>query len=366
MLVRSRTRFWKSPLLTLCLAHSLCVADELSSRISSLETRMSAIKIETAQGTIGAQMASASPQFDGYGLFITADLLYWHLYEGGTDFAVSQKITGPRNFPNVSGKSTHLRFDWDFGFRLGGGYHFEHDAWDAYVNFTWFQTDASRHVSSPGDLSLQKGAINTLLASEIRGHWDVHNYVIDLEVGRRFFVSKFLSFRPQFGIETAWIFQRRHFSMKKPFDIITQSTSDSIHGKCHDWGIGPRAGVEGTWFFTTHFSVFGSINGALLWSHFETKNKENVGIPFGEITGVEVRDAFHRLVPNVQMATGFSWDSNLSEDRFHLGIKLGYEFQYWWRQNQFLNEQQSLFYGLQHESNDMSINGVTFDVRFDF
>jgi hypothetical protein len=313
-------------------------------------------------------MASASPLFDGLGLFMTADLLYWHLYEGGTDYALSRKVTGPQNFPKTSGESSRVHFDWDFGLRVGGGYNFEHDAWDAYFNFTWFQTDASNHAHRDSDETLvtQKGAVNTLTAREIKAHWDVHNYVLDLELGRRFFVSKFLSFRPQFGLESAWIFQHRRFKMKQSLDLATGIEGGVVRGKCDFWGIGPRAGIEGTWFFGRHFSIFGSANLSLLWGRFETKQREKVIKPAGIFSSFVADDDFHRIAPNAQTATGLSWDSNIGQDRYHLGIKLSYEFQYWWRQNQFMNEQQMTIYGLQHESLDMTLNGVTLDVRFDF
>ena len=124
--------------------------------------------------------------------------------------------------------------------------------------------------------------------------------------------------------------------------------------------------MEGTWFFGRHFSLFGSISGALLWGRFDTNNKEARDLPTGDVSSLVVKDTFHRVVPNAQMALGLSWDANLNDEQNHLGIKLGYEFQYWWRQNQFLNEEQAFFFGLQHESTDMTLNGVTLDVRFDF
>ncbi len=357
--------FWNKSL-TLCLftASSYALTDETNTRISALESRMSAIQTETAKQTYGAQMANANPLYDGFGLFVTADLLYWHLYEGGTDYSLSNKVSGP----TISGKSSRAHFDWDFGFRVGAGYNFEHDAWDAYVNFTWFRTHASSHAHKDSDETLipQKGASDIVAADKISAHWHVHNYVLDLELGRRFFLSKFLSLRPQFGIETAWIYQRRHFSTEQGLDPFTGITGESVRGKCNFWGIGPRAGVEGTWYFGRHFSLFGTINGALLWSHFDTRNKEKVQTLLGSSPSLRVSDHFHRLTPNAQFAMGFCWDANINHEMNHIGIKLAYEFQYWWRQNQFLNEQQTSFYGLQHESKDLSLNGVTLDVRFDF
>lgn len=360
--------FKKSLTLAFCLAQTFCFADTVNSRLSALESRMSAVKVETAKRTVGAQMASASPLFDGYGLFVTADVLYWHLYEGGTDYALSSKVSGPANFPKTSGKTSRVHFDWDFGFRLGGGYHFEHDAWDAYVNFTWFQTDGSGHAHSEGgsSLALQKGAINGAIGHTIKAHWDVHQYIIDLEVGRRFFVSKFLAFRPQFGLETAWIQQKRRFKMTEPLNVSTNSEGEIVRGTCDFWGIGPRAGIEGAWYWSRHFSLFSAFNAALLWGHFATHDKEKNITPTGTVPSVTARDHFHRMAPHTQLAAGLSWDGNISQDRFHLEIRLSYEFQYWWRQNQFLNEEQPLISGLRHESQDMTINGVTLNLLFDF
>ncbi len=351
-----------------CLTSSFAFAEDVSSRITALEARMTAIKMETATGTVGAQLASASPLFDGYGLFLTADLLLWHLYEGGTDYSLTRHVSGSQNFPTISGKSSRVHFNWSWGFRVGMGYNFEHDRWDSYLNFTWFQTDAVNHAHRRSNETLvpQKGEINTVAANRLKAHWNVHNYVLDFELGRRYFVSKFLAFRPQFGLETAWIFQHRHFTFHQPIIDITRIDEGTVHGKCNFWGIGPRAGLEGSWFLGRHFSLFGAINGALLWGQFETKDIERTRAVGISITQVDIKDNFHRLVPNAQLATGIGWDSNIANDRFHLGIRLAYEFQYWWRQNQFLNEEQILFFGLQHESRDMTLNGATLDVRFDF
>ncbi|MBS0603840.1 MAG: hypothetical protein JSS60_02250 [Verrucomicrobia bacterium] len=359
--------FWKTPCtLALCLASSFTNADELSSRLSALETRMAAIKTETVKKTTGVQLASANPQYDGYGLFTTAELLFWHLYQGGSDYSLSHN--GPINQGQpVKGESKHSHFDWDFGFRAGAGYNFEHDGWDAYINFTWFQTDASNSAHAPknGGLVPLKGDPFTLSAKKINSHWDVHYYVLDLELGRSFFVSKFLSFRPQFGIESAWICQRRRYETRQPPDPATSLSGQNIYGKNNFWGIGPRAGLEGSWYLGKHFSLLGSVNGSLQWGHFDAHTKETDYLSTGKLPIFHIDGDFHRLVPNVQMKLEIGWDANINNDENHLGVMLGYEFQYWWRQNQFINEPFQGF-TFQHESMDLSINGLTLAARFDF
>lgn len=362
-----RANLWSVPLILLT-SLSQVFAEDINLRVSSLESRMTAIKNDTIKNTTGAKMASASPLFDGYGLFATADLLFWHLSEGGADYCLAAEKPGTQSQLPSSGKVMHSHFDWDFGFRTGVGYNLEHDAWDGYLNFTWFHTSASdsTHRQKNGGLNPQKGFAIIENAKKMSSHWDVHYYVLDLEVGRRYFVSKFLAFRPEFGVESAWICQRRRYSIRKDVNPQTGVMGENIYGKNNFWGIGPRCGVEGTWYFGRRFSLLGALNAALLWGRFDDHLKETELTSRGKVKAVDINGDFHRLAPNVQMKLGFGWDSNINDDQNHLGIYLSYEFQYWWRQNQFLNEQQFNGMNFQHEAMDLSLNGFTLDVRFDF
>lgn len=342
-----------------CIFSSFALADDLENRVDSLESRMAAVKNQTAQDTAGSKMATASPLIDGYGFFASADLLFWNLKEGGSDYALPYK-ENPR-IP--SGKAKHAHFNWNFGFRTGAGYHFEHDAWDWLLNFTWFHAHAnnSAHRDHGSGLSPQKGVLLPFPVTKMHSHWHVHYYVLDLEVGRRYFVSKYLAIRPQFGIESAWIPQRRRYTLRDD-DLFGQN----IYGKNNFWGIGPRAGVEGAWYFGRHFSLISALSGCLQWGHFKDHLKETALSSGKKTRIVDVDGSFHRLAPNVQMRLGAGWDGDINEGINHLGISLSYELQYWWRQNQFLNEEQPISTSFQHEAMDLSLNGVTLNVRFDF
>lgn len=354
----------KTPaLLSLCVISTAFCADDLDSRISALEARMSAIKVETAQGTYGAQMATARPVFDGYGLFATADLLVWHLKEDGTDYALTNKKSVP--YP-VVGKAKRAHFDWDVGFRVGVGYEMEHDAWVGKINFTWFQTHASNQTHSPGGLTNELGAFLTDDGTKAKVHWKVAYYVIDLEVGRPFFVSKFFSVTPQWGIETAWIFQHAtaRYLLDPPIPVFIDKLK--VRAKNNFWGIGPRAGFDANWYFCRDFRLFGSLNGAILWGHFDVHDFEKESGPLVSLIIDDLDADLDTIVPNAQMALGFGWDSNICEDRFHVGASVSYEFQYWWRQNQMLTAFQLGSADFERVSKDLTLNGVTIDVRFDF
>lgn len=344
---------------SLCLSCTLLShADEIESRLSSLESRMVAAKTRTAKGTVGAQLATARPLTDGYGLFFKVDALCWHVYEGQSDYVIKSKNASDQP---IDGKSCQAHFDWDFGFRVGAGYLFEHDGWDSALTFTWFQTDAHDKVraSTNGSLFPEMGLPGEF-AQTAKVRWEIDYFVIDGELARSFFVSKFLSLRPLFGFETAWIEQNRRFQEL----VVAKSRNDF-------WGIGPRLGVDTTWFFNSHFSMFANISGALLWGNFDVKDKQKLP---GSANPKYTRSNgdFHAIVPNLKTLVGVQWETNFNDDANHLGIQLGYEFQYWWRQNQILDI--SSTYALllpevpkyERQSGDLSINGVTIEFRLDF
>ncbi|MES2121995.1 MAG: Lpg1974 family pore-forming outer membrane protein, partial [Chlamydiota bacterium] len=264
----------------------------------------------------------------------------------------------------VHGRVKNVNFNWDFGFRLGAGYNFEHDEWDANLCFTWYQCAAHSHTKarSGGSIIPEYGILSDL-GRKAKVEWNVGYYVLDAELGRHYFVSKFLSFRPFFGIETAWINQHMQFN-----EHILPGGPQSrqiVKNKNDFWGIGPRAGLTSNWHFCESLSLFGKVSGALLWGDFDIHEKEKAkGTTPLKLSNID--GDFHCIVPNAQMILGIQYDVNFNDNCNHIGIMLGYEFQYWWKQNQILNNRATSSPTFERESGDLSLNGVTLDVRFDF
>ena len=111
---------------------------DMDSRVTQLENQMQQVRTETAMGTYGAQTATARPEVDGRGWFLTLDVLYWHAKVGGTEFAYSDNDPSA-NLP-IRGRTKDIDFEWDWGVRVGLGYNFAHDGWDAIT----FEPDRHR------------------------------------------------------------------------------------------------------------------------------------------------------------------------------------------------------------------------------
>ncbi|MBS0653665.1 MAG: hypothetical protein JSR39_09125 [Verrucomicrobia bacterium] len=338
---------------------SLSADEDLNSRVTILESQMSEVSMKSPFGNFGAKTASASPLIHGHDVFVSADFLYWNLQEGGTDYAYSSPNSATI-FP-LKGKRKHLEFDWDPGFRVGIGGVFAHDRWDALLNFTWFQTSNSDSAEADDD-----DRLFSLLASYPSGlknaklSWKVHFYALDFELGRNYFVSRYLSLRPFFGLKAAVIDQHRH---TRYTDRMLSDVHIRTRGKCDFWGIGPWTGINGNWHFWRNFSFFGRVAGAIMWGDFDVHEKQTVT---NQPVWFDYDIDKDRIVPMVQFQLGFCWETNLSHDRYHLAFNLSYENQYWWQQNQFPYYPGPTVPKLNPINEDISLQGLTFDVRVDF
>jgi len=339
----------------------------IDSRVSVLEAQMNEISTRTAHGNIGAKTASASPQILGENWYFTGDMLWWHADEGGTDYAQVAK-NGILSAPSSPVKNHKLTFDWDFGFKAGIGKIFAHDKWDLFLNFTWFRTKNSAKTSLE-DIPLgSQGAITPLLvaggpigASHVKAHWKIRYYVLDLDLGRDFFISPKLSVHPYVGLKTAWIDQRAR-SVSDVFfpSAMTLKSKD----RNNFWGIGPSLGFDGKWFLDYGFYFLSSIGGAILWGDFDVHHRESRSA-FSHIRNNYHLD-IHQISPMAQVQLGIGYETNLYHNSYHIAVNVSYENQYWWNQNQIPKFTAFTIERYHRYAEDLSLQGITVDVRFDF
>ena len=318
--------------------------------VSKLGTDMQQIAGKTAYGNYGAKTASANPQIDGYGFFATADFLFWKLYEGGTDYLLKGKDAP------VKGTLRHVNFDWEPGFKVGAGYLFEHDGWDTGVEYTYYRTHA--HHSTHGNFLFPQVGNPSLEFTQAKAHWRVFFQNLDFLLGRNYFVSQSFSLHPLFGLTSAWIDQHRHFHF-----LAVSNEHISLRSRNDFWGIGPHLTCNARFYLGKNFSVYGNVAGDLLWGNFHVSEKETNKSAGREF--YHLHDSLHRMVASAAFALGLSYETSFAQDRYHLGLKAGYENQYWFRQNQLplFDVHGNAFH---HLSEDLGLQGFTFETRLDF
>ncbi|MBS0651044.1 MAG: hypothetical protein JSR93_07780 [Verrucomicrobia bacterium] len=241
--------------------------------------------------------------------------------------------SGGESAVNFSQTPKSVNFDWDFGVRAGFGYRFEGDRWDIRLYYTWFKTEGKdSSFASNADSNVTTALLGEWLtfgfaSNSGRIQWRIVLNSVDWELGRDCPVSKGLSFRPYLGVKGAWIYQKVHSHWtSKQFKANENLKNDF-------WGIGPKGGVDTNWLLGSvnnhSFKLFGDTYLALLGGCWTLKDIQKTSMN-SSLAGVN---------PTTWAATfmfygvmGFGWDVMFNKNRSNFGVRMGYEFQYWYDQ----------------------------------
>ncbi len=348
-------------------------ADVTDAQMRSLENRVSAM--EQKKGSNAMVNPPGRPQVrDGADLFFTADWLIWQGQENGNGYAIKTKKVQSETTALYNSSVKNLHFDWDSGFRVGLGYNLPHDGWDLVAGWTWFQNTAKGHTSSgsgavfsanPYDLAEQ----SVDYFSSSYAHLNLKLNMIDLDLGREFFVSKWMTIRPFMGLRTTWVNQRFNANYNDP---IPASSVASFSSKATNkyWGIGIHSGMNTQWGLGAGFSLYGNAAFSILNGFFKVKDYEATQYTNGTHNdNIGNIDSFRVGRVISELAMGLRWDTMFADDRCHFGIQGGWEQLMFFGQNQFKH-----FYGsfisnagaYFANQGDLTFQGWTLAARLDF
>lgn len=375
---------------SLAISSAVFGATDMDSRVTQLENQMQQVRTKTPMGTYGAKTAIARADVDGYGWFISGDLIFWQPKLNGTDF--TYKASNLNASTSFRAEMKQVSFDWSVGFRCGLGYNFEHDGWELGAQYTYFRPDDQKKVTSTGVQSLVplKGSLNIPTLSPVslstvanpafrvaqlaRQAIDILHHNLDLSLGRAYYVSGKLSLRPHWGVRSSWMnIEKTTYYNGTPScqdDVSSLGLGCnffSVKDNSDFWGLGPRVGCDSKWYLGNGVSIFGNIAGALTYGFFDVDHIEETNITAGVPQFIDFNRAdLHGVVPTAQLFAGLRFDSYVNNNKQHFGIVLGYEVNYWWRIDQSIKVNDSATSNYERVSEDLAFHGVTFEVKLDF
>lgn len=348
------------------------------SGMSELEKQMDQVRIMTPNDTCGANTALARPILNadcgccGANFFLSASALYWHPKVAGTEFAYSITNFNPGTVVPMKGCLTSIDFRWNWGLRAGLGYNFAHDGWDIFLEYTWF--------TSRGSQSLCGGANNStvalrglpiiaqadtetsafLIGKKAVAHFCLAINALKLELGRAFYVSEYLALHPKVGLKAGWIGLGQHAH------YVTMQENGVRVKDCNRFaGIGPHFGLGTEWHFCGDFYFYGDIYGCLMYGHFNVHHKERFSLaPCSNL--IRLCQMRHAFVPEVGSHLGLGYSTYCGCDNMHLRLRLGFDAKYVWRINQMIEVKDVSALRFGRISEDLSIHGVSLDIRLDF
>ena len=151
----------------------------------------------------------------------------------------------------------------------------------------WYTTGEILYQNHDGDSCFKD--LPAFLVSHVGFFWgafekaksniDLSYMNLDLEMERKFFVSRLLTVRPHVGLKG--IRMRQEHKVK--FDFSSLALEGNIIGeyyrvynRCDFDGLGPRLGMQGTLFIGHGFQLEGGFSGSLLYFYFDGIEKEKI------------------------------------------------------------------------------------------
>jgi hypothetical protein len=302
--------------------------------------------------------------------YIHVDGLMFQAKQDGMEFVI-QDTNGagtPLTRGYVDGFSNdHTDWDYNPGLRVGAGFYLDHDAWCLDFNWTWMNITDYKHsnaAEASGTLiplwALGSDTDTAALSTRSSAVWDASYNVIDARLTKPYHVSRYMIMNPHFGVRAGWIDQ--HFSV----DYSGAGAPNRFihHGQNEFWGIGTRAGVDTDWVLGKGWCLFGNVSFSMLYGKFEID--QSLTLPSAD--GFDLKYDYYQNSPNMEIALGLAWGRHFSKNRYHVGLKAGYEFIEWFDQlnmRRFFSAANGLYANDVVSRGNLTMNGFSLKLQLD-
>jgi hypothetical protein len=281
----------------------------------------------------------------GADLFFNVDFIWWKSTMTNLEYAFSGINDGVVVSPTSNVSKGHRKspnFSFEPGFKVGMGLHLAHDGWDVFGEYTRLCGHKKNQITAKPGKGLGS-MITTVFAngdyfaptlSRASSRWRQHFNVLDLELGRNFFISRYLTLRPNFGLKFSWIEQKLRLDLKVP-SINLPTTGFDIDLEQEMWGMGLRGGLDTVWHFNRNWGLYADIAFAALWGFIETKHDQVAETTVGDFKTLDTREEIQEIINVVELGAGLSYMVWFNKERYQLTLQAGWEEQVWINFNQF-------------------------------
>jgi hypothetical protein len=327
------------------------------------------------------------------------DYLYWTTTGDGLELGITES---QKNLSSGSRSDrshvNDLDFNFNSGTRIGLLYLLPCDGWDTSLNWITYSSKASArgHASSGSETNTvfisnwehfpqyqnTAGQIVFFTPDYAKGRWGLDLNIVDLELGKKFYISPCLIARPFLGL--------RYASINQSYKVHSYSNVDqgnpdlgnyvaSAKSKCDYNGFGLLAGFDLDYKIGCNFSLFGRAAGSILYGSFHRKEKENADMIFPPSQQVltntllpleyHSNQTFYRSRAITDFSLGLKWeDCFCTGERFYpLQVAIAWEHHGFFRMNQFRFARiQDAFTEFSDKDGDLMTQGLTLSFSMGF
>ncbi len=333
---------------------------------------------------------------------IDGSFLIWQSKEWGLEFAEkSYQATSLGTSQVFSDEKGFVPdFAWRAGMKLEIGALLPYDGWDLTARWIYYHgqfTNLKRtfdSVISPNGVGIiplwfypfySYSSNQEVRYGSASSNWKLYFNSIDLELGRHMILLTPVSLRLELGMKGAWFRQQLHVDYASGNQVTVvvpgqsgtstlQLQTSGLAFKSDAWALGPRFGFSTRWPLVYGFGLMSEWAFSLLYEFFDTYRQQidesiNVGSSLPEIRQMTLSDSFARAAPVVEAMLGFDWGScfRLKSSPIALHLIVAYEVQYFWAQNGFARNYQTLTPANRIDARgDLQMHGLTASIGVDF
>jgi hypothetical protein len=318
---------------------------------------------------------------------LTGSIFVWESHADGLAVGYSNLNSTDGNPVQLNDATVqNLKFKWDFGFKVGLGYTFGHDGWGFEALWTHFHNHAHKHVDADDStvltpfftaFNIEDNHPATLTVTSIDAHWKLKMDYVDLDLGREFWVSRWLNLKPFLGLRVgSW---KQHYDIDQTGGNVTASLeNDEIHMHSDFKAIGPHSGLNTFWSFGCGWGFYGNLGLSLLYGRMDSTYREDLEsttAPFGSTDTADFDDRFRISRLATDLALGLQYERVAGDQQnYYFAVSLGWENHSFLNFNNFYRlqliptatEDQAGLYVVQRMYGDLTMQGWTLSARFDF
>lgn len=306
-------------------------------------------------------------------VWVDASFIYWLPYQSNMN-PTAELDHGISGSPTVGDFNFHIiDLDYDFkpGFKVGLGMAFDHDNWDASIEYTRLHGSQHRSHTGANQVYLTEWMDSVTSAAmgyrpdSFNAHWRLNMDFLDVDMGRWFYSGTRLLMRPSVGIRAAWIDQSRHATY---FHTVNTSLVGTTHTKTDSWAIGPRAAIASNWLIGDGFRFYGNGSADILYTRYKMHSDNSAQTSATAVVStVYKQNHINTLRTHLDLELGIGWGSYFDCNNWHFDLSAGYGFQVFFNQNMFPQT-----FGVANPLRITSVNGnlyvqgLTVTARLDF
>lgn len=280
--------------------------------------------------------------------YLYADLLYMNVYQD-------------MEYANLIGnKTTGLnRQVFKPGFRIGFNALFSEKFYlDIQWKFLKYKRDSQAIFSGDAVVATLLPPDDANVMPRASSRFSANFNTLDARIFKSYFVSKYFISSPMIGFRAAWIDQNylaRYFILEN---------KNTVKYSNNYYGFGLSASYEARFLIHKYVDFYANTLLALLFSKFDVLQYSNSPI---DSLLYRVKDSYFTVTPDAEMGLGFLINGFYDKNKYKISAKIGYEFHYWWNQNQLKRFMDLNPVAIkEYSEKDLSINGFVFGLLLTF